>query len=1071
MGGVPDRYTHRDVDTDTGNAPVTSLRLAACASTVAFAALAAVLAAIGAIPRIDAILATTSVALVFVPTGWWAGAAVRRRLAEVALLPAAFALTMIGSTAMRRMVLPPLLLLAIWAAAASAWDRVPERRRPALAVVLGLAARAAVGLGSSGFGSLSVALAVAVAAILPWMAYRGWGRRAAELGALLGAVLPWQRWPLTAVLLTVVCLVLGFVLRRGDRDEVALGWIPGIGAGALFAAASASWPGLKFSIVFPEHGWPAWVALFFALAVTARLPPGVAGAVWLAATLCLGPVTLPSPEQRAFELSSQLGELEMSAGTGGNYVVDLDVENRDALADGTPLAVLRFGGDDHVIFAGGPDQEAVWRPHGLGAGTRWRASARSHFMVAKGERPVLVRHPDLSDQVTLRVETIGAVRATPPRDWSLPRWLLATAAVVAVIELASGTWRSGIGVLPWLVLVIGSMVARAPVEPLRLVGERLAVDIALAALLAAWLPAAASWLRRRRVFITIAALLLPLALATPHLTPPLYGDEPFHLVVMDSLAGDGDLDITDDLDLERYPQNELYARGEPLFHSPVLGVLLLPGYMVAGRAGALVLLALMGAALAALIARRARDFELRETTIGLLVMVLGMTYPLATFATQIWPELPGALAVAALLVLAARTRGGRWRALALAITATAIKTRLGLLTLPIAAAVWLKRRPLRGLLMLVLAAAVALAVGWLTMGHPFGPYRRLHHLVPSDLGLAARVVAGLVFDAAAGLAFTAPVWLAALAGIAMLWRRGGSGERMMVVGAGLTVIALLHSSEWYGGGAPPARYLVPVLPAFALAGGLVAASPSRGRRLLPLLLPPSLVAWWVLMTRPHFSVNPGDGGYWLADALSRRFAADGRFFFPSYLVMDSAAVVVPIVIVVLAVLALWLAKTRAGAAAHLGRGFVALWLAAAAALVLILDLRPDRVVEAEAPQIRRSGGKPVPPAGTVARFSHRRGWRLDHGNRVTVPLNLREGDGVVVEGWLLGTARRAATLELSWDGQDPVSVTWSGDGVTERLGVPPAPGSGRHRLSITLRSRPHGAIVLDRFVIKETKGQ
>lgn len=1045
-------------------------RVTAFLSPIAFALLAAALAGIGAIPKIDAVLATTAVALVFVPTGWWAGAVARRRLAEAALVPAAFALTMVGG-GMRRMVLPPLLLLAIWAVAATSWNRVPERRQPALAILLGLAARVAVGLGLSGFGVLSITLAVAVAAILPWMAYRRWGRRAAELGALLGGVLPWQSRPFAAAVLVVACLALGFARRHGDRDDVVLRWMPGVGAAALFAAALASWPGVTRSIVFPDHGWPAWVALLVTLAVTTRLRPGMAGAVWLAATLCLGPVALPSPEQRAFELTSELGELTMSAGAGGDYVVDLDVENRDALADHAPLAVLRFAGDDHVIFAGAADQEAVWRPHGLGAGTRWRASARSHFTVPDGERPVLLRHPDLSDAITLRVETVGAVRATPPRDWSLPRWLLATAAAVAVIELASGTWRSGVGMLPWLVLIVGSLAARAPVEPLRLVSERLAVDIALFALLAAWLPAAAAWLRRRRVFVTVAALLLPLALATPHLTPSLYGDEPFHLVVMESLAGDRDLDIADDLDLERHPQNELYAPGRPLFHSPVLGILLLPGYVAAGRSGALVLLALMGAALAALIARRARDFGLRESTIGFLVMALGMTYPLATFSTQIWPEMPGALAVAALLVLAARPHGGRWRALALAVTAAAIKTRLGLLTLPVAAAVWLRRRPLRGLVALLLASTAVLAVGWVTMGHPFGPYRRLHHLVPSDLGLAVRVVAGLVFDAAAGLAFTAPLWLAAFAGVALLWRRGGPGERMMVVGCGLTIAALLHSSEWYGGGAPPARYLVPMLPAFALAGGLVAASPNRWRRLLPLLLPPSLVAWWVLVTRPHFSVNPGDGGYWLADALSRRFAADGRFFFPSFLVIDSAALVVPVVIVVVALLAVWLAKRRAGVANLLGRGFVGLWLAAAAALVLCLDLRPDRVVEAEAPQVRRSGGRPVPPAGTVARFSHRRGWRLDDGDRVTVPLNLRHGDEVLLDGWLLGTARRAARLEFRWGEQDPVTVPWRGDDATESIWLPPPPGAGRHRLSITLRSPPHGAVVLDRFIVEKRNGQ
>ncbi len=1044
---------------------MTSQRVAACASTAAFGLLAAVLGGLGAIPWSEAFLASTSVALAFVPTGVWAAAAVRRRLAEAALVPAAFAMTMVGSSTMRHMVLPPLLLLAIWAAAATAWGRVPENRLPAFAALLGLAARAAVGLGLSGFGVFPSVSSIAVAALLPWMAFRRSGRRAAELAALLGAAFPWQSWPLAAAAMVVACLTLGVIGGHRNRDRLVLGWIPGLGAAALFAAALSSWPGLGVSNLFPDQGWLARAIVIAALAVTPRLRSGVAGAVWLGVTLFIGPVRAPAPEQRAFVLTPELGELTMSAATGGDYVVDLDVENNEGLAEDAPLAVLRFAGNDHVILVGSSDQITVWRPHGLGAGTRWRASARSTFAVPVGERTVLIRHPELPGEVSVRVETIGAVRATPPRDWILPIWLLAATAVVAVIEFAAGTWRSGVGVLPWLLLVLGSLVARSAVEPLRLLGERLAVDFAMAALLAAWLPAALIWLRRRRVFVTVAAVLLPLALATPHLTPALYGDEPFHLVVMESLAGDHDLDITDDLDLEGHPQNQLYAPGRPLFHSPVLAMILFPGYVVAGRAGALVLLALMGAALVGLIARRSRDLGLHENSVGMLVLVLATTYPVVTFSTQIWPEVPGALAVAALLVLAARSRGGRWLALAVAVVAAAVKTRLGLLTLPVAGAAWLRRRPLRGLLVLVLASGTVLAVGWVTMGHPLGPYRRFHHLIPTDPGLAARVVGGLIFDAAGGLAFTAPLLVAALAGVTLLWRRGGSGERAMLVGCGLTVAALLNSTEWYGGGAPPARYLVPMLPAFALAGGLLLARPLRWRRLLPVLLPPSIVAWWVLLTRPHVSVNPGDGGYWLADALSRRFAADGRSFFPSFLVVDTATLLVPAVLAVVVMLVLWIAKSRGRAASLLGRGWIALWLAAAAALVLNLGLRQDSVVEAEAPQVHKSGGSPVPPAGTVARYSHRCGWRLDDGDRVTVPLHLRDGAEVVLEGWLLGTARQAAQLELRWDGQEPTSLPWRGEAATESLRMPPPPGGGHQSLSITLHSPPYGAVVLDRLIV------
>jgi hypothetical protein len=571
--------------------------------------------------------------------------------------------------------------------------------------------------------------------------------------------------------------------------------------------------------------------------------------------------------------------------------------------------------------------------------------------------------------------------------------------------------------------------------------------------------------------VTVAAVLVPLALATPHLTPPLYGDEPFHLVVMESLAGDRDLDIADDLDLERHPQNELYAPGWPLFQSPVLSGILLPGYVIGGRSGALALLALMGAALIALTMRRARQLGLREPLVQVVVLVLALTYPVATYSTQIWPELPGALAVATLLVLAARARGGRAVALAVAVIATSVKTRLGLLTLPVAAAVWLRRRPLRGLLILALGAGAALVIGWLTMGHPFGPYRRLHDLLPTDPALAVRVLGGLAFDAAGGLAFTAPLFLAALAGASTLWQRGGVGERFLLVGCSFTLVALLHSPEWYGGGAPPARYLVPMLPAFALAGSLMVTRRNKWRRILPMLLPPSLMAWWALISRPHLSVNPGDGGFWLADALSRRFAADGRSLFPSFLVWDAATLAVPLASLVAAATVVWLVSRRTVAVRVLAGAWVAVWLAAAAGLVLTLGLRTDSVVEAEAPQVRRSGGRPVPPAGTVSRYSHRRGWRLDNGDRITVPLNLRDGAAVVVEGWHLGTARKRGRLEIVWDQLEPVSVVWRGDGETTRLSVPPPPGPGRHRLGLTVRSRPKGAIVLDRVVVESAGAQ
>jgi hypothetical protein len=367
---------------------------------------------------------------------------------------------------------------------------------------------------------------------------------------------------------------------------------------------------------------------------------------------------------------------------------------------------------------------------------------------------------------------------------------------------------------------------------------------------------------------------------------------------------------------------------------------------------------------------------------------------------------------------------------------------------------------------LAAAAAAVAVVGTLVMGHPFGPYRRLHDLWPSDPALAFRVVAGLVFDAAGGLAFTAPLWVVAAAGAVMLWRRGGRGERALLAGCGLTVVALMHSPEWYGGGSPPSRYLVAMLPAFVLAGGMVLKRPARWRRLMLIVVPPSVVAWWVLVTRPHLSVNPGDGGYWLADALARRFAADARDFFPSFLVPGTATWAVPLVMIAVVTVVVWSARRSPRFGAVMRGSWIGLWLLAAAGLVAALETVPDGVVELEAPQVRHLGGSRVPAEGVVSRYSHRRGWRLDDGDSVIVPLRLRPGSNVALEGWLLGTARKRSDLAVRWDAEPKTILRWFGGEPPERVLLPPPPGGGAHRLTLSFTCPPEGAVVLDRLAIE-----
>jgi hypothetical protein len=351
------------------------------------------------------------------------------------------------------------------------------------------------------------------------------------------------------------------------------------------------------------------------------------------------------------------------------------------------------------------------------------------------------------------------------------------------------------------------------------------------------------------------------------------------------------------------------------------------------------------------------------------------------------------------------------------------------------------------------------------MGHPFGFFRRFEHLLPDDPGLAVRVVAGLAFDPASGLLFTAPLALAAVALAGLLWRRGGPGERGVIVGATLTGLALLHSKEWYGGGSPPARYLVPLLPAAVLAWGVALRAPRRWRRLAEILVAPSVVTWWALVTRPHFSINPGDGGWWLSDALARRLQADVQHLVPSFLVPTAASLWLPPLALAVAAVAVTAGSRRSSLLRVLVRSGSALVLAAATVVTAAVVLHSDRIVEVEAAQVRRQGGAPQPPPGTFSRFEHRRGWLVRNGDGITVPVRVRAGAEVRIEGWLVGSAQRGAGLVVRWDDGEPVTVNVSGaaDG---RVRLPDPPAPGRRQLRVVLRAPPGGGAVLDRLVVE-----
>ena len=1055
-------------------------RIAASTAPAAFAALCAALATVGAVPVVDAVWAAFGATLAFVPTGWSVPGGVARRAAEAALLPAALALAMIADLTLRRLAVPPLLVAAGLAAFAAAARRCDPRTLPWLAAGLALAVRAATGLGLVGLPWWHVTAVLAVVGLCAWSGARLATTRGAAIVALAAGTVPLERLPLAAlVAILVVAAVFVRVSARSLGERVARGWLPGAVAAALVAATLAPWGGLSPARAFPGAGWLAGAALVAALALTPRLRPALAGAAWLGVAVLLGPVRPAPPGHWRADLTAAAPEVALPASSAGLYLCDLSLSHAAALPQGTVVAratgihdrplELRAGieaaewsherADVRGAVGHAMPADPVWRPDAVGRDASWGIAGRVAGVLPAGVAPRLVRDPGLPPEVVVGVAAAGTARPAPPRDWALPAWIAAGAGAVALLQLLSGTWREPAGWLPWVPLAALAAGGRVAVEPLRTLAEQHGVDLVFLAFLAAWLPLARRGFAAGRVFVPAAALLLPLAAATPRLTPPMFGDEPYHLAMLASLARGGS--IADALAAATPP-------GLPTLHGPALAVLLLPSYLLLGRTGALLLLATAGALLVALVARRAAALGVPARRRAVLAGLLLTTLPLAVFSTQIWVEVVGALAAAAALLLAARRSEGVRGLTALAgltLVAVAVKARLALVTAPIAAvAAWRGRRRTLAALLLAGACGAGLAVGWLALGHPFGPFRRLPDLLPRDARQPLTVLGGLAFDPAGGLAFAAPLLLVALAGLPLLWRRGGAGERALVVGGALTVLALLHSTEWYGGGSPPARYLVPLLPLFTLAGGLLLARPPRWLPAAVALLPLAGWWWWTLLTRPPLSINPGNGSSWLAAALARRLQADPTPLLPSFLRPGPATVAIPAVVLVVVVALIVAAASRPAVARTLGRQATTAALLAATALITAVALRHDRVVELEGAQVRRLGGRIEPPPGTWSVYRRPSGWRVGDGEGVEAPLNLAAGAAVRLEGWLDGAARSGAAIEASWDGAAPVAVAVAGS-ARGSVPLPAPPGAGRHRLRLVLRATG-GEAVLDRLVVE-----
>jgi hypothetical protein len=323
------------------------------------------------------------------------------------------------------------------------------------------------------------------------------------------------------------------------------------------------------------------------------------------------------------------------------------------------------------------------------------------------------------------------------------------------------------------------------------------------------------------------------------------GDEPHYLLSALSLGEDGNLDVSDEIARRAY----LPFHGEEILtqaedrgdgrliepHDPLLPAILAVPMVLGGWVLAKIVLAGFAAALAAVMlwtAVHRMGVPLPRATA--VVALLSATAPLAVYGSEVYPELPAALAVAVALaaLMGPLGRGGLW---ALGLGAVGLPW-LSVKYMPVAlvlAAIglwllWRSGRPrTAGVLVGALAAAaIAHVAVHLAIYDGLTPYASGSHFTggeltvvgddPHYLGRSRRLV-GLMVDRDFGLAAWQPAWLLLVPAVAALAARRprGAGALGLTLLAGwlmATFVALTMQGWWF-----PGRQLVVVLPAAVLA--------------------------------------------------------------------------------------------------------------------------------------------------------------------------------------------------------------------------------------------------------------
>ncbi|MCU1347851.1 MAG: hypothetical protein JWO56_881 [Acidobacteria bacterium] len=614
----------------------------------------------------------------------------------------------------------------------------------------------------------------------------------------------------------------------------------------------------------------------------------------------------------------------------------------------------------------------------------------------------------------------------------------------------AGLWSLGLDVDPLLAVMTFATLKLALFSFFLATGKQVRWSASRAALLA----------------LLVYALTIPAMMQAP-----IDGDEPFYLLITESLVRDHDFDLSNqyrDLAHSKTGRRDLLPQyndpvgkhGEQYSrHEPFLPILMIPGYVAGGLAGALATLALFGALLARSTVRLLEDEGIGDATVRLVFPFVLFGPPILFYAARIWPEVPAAWLFVEAVRGVRQARPKRWMPAVVALVL--LKLRFVLVGVMLLVRTLVRfRRPMRaqgeqgvppavagrparrprtrenvptgrdarsvragrplsngayrirsspvrraihplGMIArrwwIVAALAIPLLIVWRISGSATNvhSWRELLPVAPRAYLVG---LFGLVLDGMSGIAFQAPFYLLGVFALAR-WRTMPPAFRLGMTAASLYVLQLIPRSEWHGGWSPPLRYITFLMPILALgAATLLERSASARVWLAPMAFATiALTAHGLAYPWRLFHIANGENP--LGETLSILTRSDVSRLFPSFIRFNEAALVASIVFIVLFVV---VAVARFDVPPQL----VAPALAILLAVGFVYGRKAGSRIELEDAHVVHDGGTLYPDQWAVARFYYRGGWQIAPGDTLT--FNAARGDYT-----LHYSAPADATIELA----------------------------------------------------------